>query len=152
MNSLNIYEHQFEAICPVDGARIAYSLRIETEAVIMAEDIAAACRFDAPVFHEAVADELWAKFGGHQTLTAMHGTVKIDTIRSLVTELTALRKANSADMMLVPRKPTEAMLKLGAANLAFYDCNSAGVGDSTATALSIRDDMLASAPSSGKGE
>lgn len=81
MSHLNIYRHRFLAQCPVDGAQVLYSLTIDTNAVLMAEDIEAACRFEAAVFHEDVADKLLVKFGGKQTLAATHGKVEIETLR-----------------------------------------------------------------------
>lgn len=79
---MNIYRYRFIASCPNDGARVAYTLTIETDDVLMAEDIEAACRFKAAVYHENLADELHARFGGQHTITAKHGKVDITTVRS----------------------------------------------------------------------
>lgn len=79
---MNRYDHQFAATCPADGATIIYHLTIKTDAVLMAEDITAACRFDGPVFHETLADALIDKFGGRQKVRAMHQGVRITTRRT----------------------------------------------------------------------
>lgn len=78
---MNIYRHQFIAVCPSDKASIRYTLQIEADFVIMAERIEQECTFDAPVYHEDVADKLLGRFGGKQTLTATHGKVEIETRR-----------------------------------------------------------------------
>lgn len=78
---MNRYDHQFAATCPTDGATIIYHLTLKTEAVVLAEDIAAACRFSAPVYHEALADQLLEKLGGRQKVRAMHQGVHITTTR-----------------------------------------------------------------------
>ena len=78
---MNRYDHTFAATCPTDGATIIYHLTIKIETVIMAEDIAAACRFAEPVYHEALADALFEKFGGRQKVRAMHQGVHITTTR-----------------------------------------------------------------------
>jgi hypothetical protein len=52
--------------------------------VIMAEDVVEACRQarDLPKpYHENIADDLAAKFGGRQCLTAHHHGVDIETVR-----------------------------------------------------------------------
>ena len=75
------YDHQFAATCPADGEAIVYFLTIKTDALIMAEDIAAFCRSHDAVFHEALADRLIEKFGGRQKLRATHQGVHITTTR-----------------------------------------------------------------------
>ena len=80
---MNRYDHTFSAICPSDGATIIYHLRLKTEATVLAEDIIATCQFTAPKYHEALADELLAKLGGRQRITAMHQGVFITTTRAL---------------------------------------------------------------------
>lgn len=79
---MNIYQHRFIATCPNDGARIAYTICIESDDVLMAEAIEAACRFTDSVYHEILADELHAKFGGRQRIEARHGKVDITTVRN----------------------------------------------------------------------
>lgn len=81
MTRLNIYRYTFKATCPVDKANIEYRLQIETDGVIKAESIVAACVFDQPVFHEDVADRLFEGLGGDQVLTATHTGVEIETRR-----------------------------------------------------------------------
>lgn len=79
----NTYEYSFVAICPNDGARITYALRIETHGdVVMTEDIEGACRYTEPAYHEDIADRLHLRFGGNQTLVAAHGNVQVTTRRS----------------------------------------------------------------------
>lgn len=77
--NVNVYRYKFGAMCPVNGERIIYRLKIKAGTVIRAEDIRAA----APEFglHESIADKLSSVLGGSQTLTATHGTVKITTRR-----------------------------------------------------------------------
>lgn len=76
---MNTYRTRFVARCPVNGARIDYSLVIRTDRVIPVEAILAAVPPEG--LHEAIADAL-AKLGGHQTLTAAHHGVTIETERS----------------------------------------------------------------------
>lgn len=78
---MNIYRHQFLAVCPSDKASIKYALQIEAAFTIMAELIEQECRFDGPAYHEDIADKLLARLGGKQSLTAIHGKVEIETRR-----------------------------------------------------------------------
>ena len=78
---MNRYDHQFVATCPSDAESIVYHLTIKTTCNIMAEDIVAACKLKEPVYHEALADQLMEKFGGHQKLRANHQGVHITTTR-----------------------------------------------------------------------
>lgn len=91
---MNRYDYQFAATCPADGATIIYHLTIKTKAVVMAEDIVAACRFEAPVFHEALADTLFDKLGGKQKVRAVHQSVRITTVRP---EKRSARNAQTGD-------------------------------------------------------
>lgn len=77
---MNRYDHQFAALCPSDGETIAYHLTIKTDNLIKAEDIVAACKVGT-VYHETIADELVARFGGRQKLRATHQGVHITTTR-----------------------------------------------------------------------
>ena len=77
---MNRYNYQFAAICPSDGETIIYHLTIKTSDLIKAEDIVAACKVGT-VYHETIADELAAKFGGRQKLRATHQGVHITTTR-----------------------------------------------------------------------
>lgn len=78
---MNRYDHTFSALCPSDGATVIYHLCLKTEAVVMAENITTACQFSTPKYHEALADELHAKFGGKQKISALHQGVHITTTR-----------------------------------------------------------------------
>ena len=78
---MNRYYHHFAAKCPSDGATVIYHLTIKTNAVVMVEAIALGCEFLKPEYHEAIADELAAKFGGRQKLVAIHQGVQIVTKR-----------------------------------------------------------------------
>jgi hypothetical protein len=78
---LNIYRTKFVAQCPSNGLAIAYSLEIQTGDVIKVEDIIAAADSVGVAFHEDIADQLGAKFGGSQRLKATHHGVDIETIR-----------------------------------------------------------------------
>lgn len=77
---MNRYVHFFSRICPSNGVLICYELGIRTSAVIMVEDIKAACD-GGPVYHEALADELHARFCGRQVMRANHHGVWIETLR-----------------------------------------------------------------------
>lgn len=79
---MNAYTTEFFADCPNNGARIKYTLRIETEAVILVEHILAATESFTNDFHEHIADALHGRFGGTQTLVADHHTVRIETLRA----------------------------------------------------------------------
>lgn len=78
---MNAYTTEFFADCPNNGARIKYTLRIETESVILVEHILAATESFTNDFHEHIADALHGRFGGKQTLVADHHTVRIETLR-----------------------------------------------------------------------
>jgi hypothetical protein len=80
-NGVNIYRHQFVSNCPNNGQAIIYALTIETDRVIYAEHITIAAALRNRSFHEAIADDLFARFGGKQTLTAHHHGVDIETRR-----------------------------------------------------------------------
>lgn len=78
---MNIYEHEFMSVCPVDGDEVRYYLTIETNKVIPAEDIRAACARHGRNLHEPIAFDLDRTLPGKQTLVAMHRDVRITTIR-----------------------------------------------------------------------
>lgn len=78
---MNRYTRRFEAVCPNNGEKIAYTMMIETDVVIMVEDIVAFTDAIGKGFHEAIADDMHAKFGGRQVLTAFHHGVDILTRR-----------------------------------------------------------------------
>lgn len=79
---LNKYRTEFFARCPANGIRIKYTLVIETTKTIRVELIVSRIEVIREGFHEALADELHAAFGGKQTLTADHHSVVIETERS----------------------------------------------------------------------
>lgn len=80
MSVTNRYTHRFMSACPVNGKSIAYELVIESRKPIRVESIMRACRL-RQVFHEALADHLFKKFGGRQVLRAHHHGVDIETVR-----------------------------------------------------------------------
>lgn len=79
---MNAYTTEFFANCPNNGLRIKYRLRIETREIISVEQITANVEAISEGFHEEVADELLAAFGGVQTLVADHHGVTIETTRA----------------------------------------------------------------------
>lgn len=78
---MNIYTATFFAKCPVNGARITYSLAIHTGHVIKVEDMTGYLDALDSGLHEDIADGLLARFGGSQILKAEHHGVHIETIR-----------------------------------------------------------------------
>jgi hypothetical protein len=78
---MNRYTRRFEAACPNNDQKIAYTLMIETDEVIMVEDIVAFTEAIGKGFHEAIADDMHVQFGGRQVLTAFHHGVDILTVR-----------------------------------------------------------------------
>ena len=78
---MNTYTIQFHAKCPVNGARITYTLTIHTGTVIAAEEITGFVDDIGQGLHEEIADGLLDRFGGSQRLTAEHHGVHIETIR-----------------------------------------------------------------------
>lgn len=79
---MNIYSTEFFSNCPVNGIRVKYQLEIKSEVAIPVEQILAAVDSVESKFHEEIADDLVARFGGEQTLVAEHHGVKILTVRS----------------------------------------------------------------------
>lgn len=77
---MNVYTTTFYATCPVNGKWIEYRLRIEHSQMIRVEELIDSLPRDG--FHEDIADNLFARFGGVQTLTAEHHGVHIATSRS----------------------------------------------------------------------
>jgi class 3 adenylate cyclase len=78
---MNTYEVEFFSMCPNNGIRIKYQLKIQTEKTIMVEDIVDATYLFDRCFHEEAADQLYREFGGIQTLVADHHGVRITTHR-----------------------------------------------------------------------
>lgn len=77
----NIYRRHFSAQCPNNGKAILYELEIETNKLIQVEDVIAETTGDQTVYHETLADSLFARFGGRQILKAHHHGVDIETRR-----------------------------------------------------------------------
>ena len=80
--TINRYRRQFVCRCPVNDQRIFYSLTIETPSQIMVEHINETVEGFESAFHEGLADDLFARFGGTQRLIAHHHGVDIETVRS----------------------------------------------------------------------
>jgi hypothetical protein len=78
---VNIYRTTFFARCPENGEVITYALAIHTGVTVMVEAIRAEVESITEGYHEAIADQLCAKFGGSQRLVARHDCVEIETIR-----------------------------------------------------------------------
>jgi hypothetical protein len=78
----NTYTRRFVAACPINGQAINYTLSIQTDGRFIAvEDIVSATDAITSGFHEHIADELLATFGGAQVLLAHHHGVDISTYR-----------------------------------------------------------------------
>lgn len=77
---MNTYRYQFVAKCPRDDRRIVYSLTIKSDDTIMAEDIVSATS-GLTGFQEEIADSLSRRFGGNQTIVAVHSGVEVETLR-----------------------------------------------------------------------
>jgi hypothetical protein len=80
-NGVNIYRYEFVSVCPNNGAAIIYALEIATDRAIYVEHIKTAAALHKQAFHEAIADDLFQRFGGKQTLKAHHHGVDIETRR-----------------------------------------------------------------------
>lgn len=78
---MNIYRHQFISACPNNGQAIIYQLEIQAAKMIQVEHIVTACKLHQKGFHEAIADELFARFGERQVIKAHHHGVDIETRR-----------------------------------------------------------------------
>ena len=80
---MNHYLHQFVVECPNNGAKIGYSLLIESTDTIMVESIVEKCNVGIG-FHEELADAFLDHFGGRQTMIAYHHGVWIMTVRGVL--------------------------------------------------------------------
>lgn len=80
---MNKYTTKFIALCPINNKQIVYELEIKHSEQIMVEKILEEVGKYTSAFHERIADELFALFGGEQTLTANHHGVVIQTKRKL---------------------------------------------------------------------
>jgi hypothetical protein len=79
---MNRYQTTFSCKCPINNVRVNYELEIATDAVISVEELLDHIEeMYASGFHELIADDLCAKFGGHQVLKAFHHGVNITTTR-----------------------------------------------------------------------
>lgn len=82
---MNTYRTDFFALCPSNGIRIKYTLKIEVPSsqVVHAEHImmSIALHTQKPAYHEHLADTFANLLPGKQTLTADHHGVSIETIR-----------------------------------------------------------------------
>jgi hypothetical protein len=78
---VNIYTHRFTAKCPNNSRVVTYNLTIESHDTIMVESLQSEIlNFDIG-YHEQIADKLFERFGGRQTITAHHHGTHITTIR-----------------------------------------------------------------------
>jgi hypothetical protein len=80
INTMNIYEYPLVCKCLVDNKSIRYQIKIETPDQLMAEDLIG-FQFDDPNIQESIADALYDRFGGTQTIVGVHSGVKITTRR-----------------------------------------------------------------------
>lgn len=79
--NINIYSHTFAAACPSDGETIIYHLEIRSASMIHVEHIRTSVALIKSGYHERIADELIERFGGDQTIKAIHQGVEIETVR-----------------------------------------------------------------------
>lgn len=79
---MNIYRLTFPATCPNDGELILYKLEIRTPSVIYVEHLKAETALIKTGLHEQIADRLQQRFGGEQTMVAIHQGVEIETLRA----------------------------------------------------------------------
>jgi hypothetical protein len=78
---MNKYETRFTNNCPTNGLTINYHLVIEYDRKILVEDLTKFLNEMMPTYHETIADKLVERFGGKQTLRALHHGVLITTER-----------------------------------------------------------------------
>jgi hypothetical protein len=79
--AMNNYEIKFTVKCPMDDDCVEYTLNLQTDKMVLVEDLVRATDIKPSGFHESIADGLFALFGGYQTITAVHQGVKIITTR-----------------------------------------------------------------------
>ena len=82
---MNAYTTEFFATCPNNSVRIKYRLRIETAQILSVEELTAAVEATDEGYHEEIADQMLARFGGRQTMVADHHGVTIETVRAAPT-------------------------------------------------------------------
>lgn len=79
---MNRYSCEFVAECPNNQKNIKYSLTIETNEMIMVEELTQFLKDNCSLgYHEKIADDLICNFGGKQYLVAKHENVLIETFR-----------------------------------------------------------------------
>lgn len=79
---MNRYSVKFKCICPNNKKSISYALVIETEEMIMVEELTQHIKDHCSEgYHERIADDLFCSFGGKQQLVAIHHGVFIETYR-----------------------------------------------------------------------
>jgi hypothetical protein len=79
---MNAYTTEFFAACPNNSVRIKYRLRIETTEVLSVEELTEAVQATDEGYHEEIADQMLARFGGTQMMVADHHGVTIETLRA----------------------------------------------------------------------
>ncbi|WP_431290436.1 hypothetical protein [Burkholderia cepacia] len=82
----NVYRTGFVSRCPTNRQLISYALEIETDEMIHVEHITTAAAMHESGYHEAIADDLFKRFGGRQILKAHHHGVDIETRRGFEPE------------------------------------------------------------------
>jgi hypothetical protein len=78
---MNHYTYRFQSTCPNNKRVIDYVFSLATERMVMVEKIVEECDRLKECFHEKIADTLSKKFGGTQTIEALHHGVHIKTVR-----------------------------------------------------------------------
>ena len=79
---MNRYSVKFKCICPNNKKTISYELVIETDEMIMVEELTQHIKDHCSEgYHERIADDLFCSFGGEQYMIANHHGVQIETFR-----------------------------------------------------------------------
>jgi len=78
---MNKYQTKFVIECITNQKPIMYRLTIVTHETIIVEELLEFIKKLKTNYHEKIADELFKKFGGKQTMTANHHGVLIKTKR-----------------------------------------------------------------------
>lgn len=78
---MNIYKGSFKSTCPSDGDIVSYNYSIISERTIMVEDILDFLSKYPEVYQEALADDMFKRFGGYQIIKGVHQGVEITTLR-----------------------------------------------------------------------
>lgn len=77
---MNRYTYEFKCKCPNNQKMIDYKLVIETNEVIMVENLKEILSVES-AYHEDLAEKIQFKFPGNQYLVAFHDDVLIETWR-----------------------------------------------------------------------